>query len=532
MMSDSLKIIANGYVVTCDPGNRGGRYNLLIRGGRIIEISDSLDLFTSLHPYATVIDATDKLILPGFVNAHVHSESILLRELTQDLHFSLWKKNIHLAASTALLNNPENHEDVLSVMLTAYFGHLKAGSTLVGEYGPDVKEPGFAALLQALERSDVKSVVALQNWDQISHVRDLGPNRPRCMVSLGSEEEFTVYSFESAVRVARELDVPIVAHVGEQRESVETVRRNFQKDILAVLSGFNALKPSTLLVHANHLHGRELQTIEQIPLTPVVCARSALYKQTGYPVLRRLMGRTFRLCVGTDWGRIDVLGELQFLDQLPRLVPGMQRLSPLELLRMGTINGAYALGQASDAGSIETGKRADLTFWNVKGLRLPPLSPYAAANELAAFLINYLNTEDITDVMIDGDFYVVNRQCVTMLEDDIIEGLRKTWEKFFPEPPGTRTGAVPSAWSTAESALQARPKVLPFVSPERPAPAIPTGYEEGFPIEGKPLPEGDEDKSTASIGSPEISNDRTEMPTNLPELPKDVKRVFGEDEDS
>jgi len=241
MASDSLKIIANGHVVTCDPENRGGRYNLLIRDGRIIEISDSLDLFTSLHPYATVVDATGKLILPGFVNAHVHSESILLRQLTKDLHFGLWKKDIRLANSVSLLTDPGNHEDVLSVMLTAYFGHLKAGTTLVGEYGPALKQEAFAAHLQAVERSDVKSVIALQNWDEISYVRDLGPTRPRCMVSLGPEEEFTVYSFESAVRTARELGIPIVAHVGEQRESVEAVRRNFQKDILAVLSSFNAL---------------------------------------------------------------------------------------------------------------------------------------------------------------------------------------------------------------------------------------------------------------------------------------------------
>ena len=531
MASDSLKIIANGYVVTCDPGNRGGRYNLLIRDGRIIEISDSLDLFTSLHPYATVVDATGKLILPGFVNAHVHSESILLRHLTKNLHFGLWKKNIHLANTAALLTDPNNHEDVLSVMLTAYFAHLKAGTTLVGEYGPALKQEAFAAHLQAVERSDVKSVVALQNWDEISYVRDLGPNRPRCMVSLGPEEEYTVYSFENAVRIAHDLGIPIVAHVGEQRESVEAVKRNFQKDILAVLSSFNALEPTTILVHANHLHGREMQTIERLSLTPVLCARSAMYKQTGYPSLRHLLSRNIRLCVGTDWGMVDVLGELQFLDQLPLLIPGIRRLSPLELLRMGTINGAYALGQSTETGSIETGKRADLTFWNAKEIRLPPLSSYAAATELAAFLITYLNTRDITDVMIDGEFYVTNGQILTVLEDDLIEGFRKTWEKFFPEAPDMRTGVIPPEYYAAGETLQAGPKVIPFVSPRRPAPVVRTGFEEGFSSERSPVPEGTEEKSTVNIESPRSPDEKQEGTAHRPELPKDVKRVFGEDEE-
>jgi 5-methylthioadenosine/S-adenosylhomocysteine deaminase len=528
MASDSLKIVANGYVITCDPGNRGGRYNLLIRDGRILEISDSLDLFTSLHPYATVFDATGKLIIPGFVNAHMHSESVLLRELTDDLHFGLWKRNIHLSDSIAMLNDEANHEDMLSVALAAYFGHLKAGTTLVGEYGPAVKEKGFVALLQAIERSDVKGVVALQNWDQVGYVRDLGPNRPRCMVSLGAEEEYTVYSFENAVRVAKELDIPIVAHVGEQRESVEAVKRNFQRDILSVLSGFTALSPATILVHCNHLSKQEIQMIERLSLAPVVCARSAMCKQTGYPSLRHLTGRNIRLCVGTDWGTVDVLQELKFLDQLPLLLPNIRRASPLELLRMATINGAHALGQASETGSIETGKRADLAFFQMGDVRLPVHSPHATAQELAGFLIRYLGSGDITDVMIDGEFYVTNSQIVTMLEEDIVEGFRKTREKFFPEA----RGRLPATEDlTGDRALQARPKVIPFITQQRPAPAVTEGFEEGFQNREKTPKPVQEEEGAANLEPPVSPNSKADVTNKKPELPKDVKRVFGEDED-
>ena len=148
MAKDSLKIVANAFVIACDPENRGGRYNLLIRDGRIIEISDSLDLFTSLHPYAAVVDATGKLIIPGFVNAHVHSESILLRERTEELHFALWKRDIRLNDCIRMLQEADAHDDILSLYLTAYFSHLTSGTTLVGEFGPSLNERSFVAQLQ------------------------------------------------------------------------------------------------------------------------------------------------------------------------------------------------------------------------------------------------------------------------------------------------------------------------------------------------------------------------------------------------
>jgi len=51
-------------------------------------------------------------------------------------------------------------------------------------------------MLHCIERTEVKNVVALQNWDQITKAGALTGGRHRFLVSVGKEEEFTVYSFE------------------------------------------------------------------------------------------------------------------------------------------------------------------------------------------------------------------------------------------------------------------------------------------------------------------------------------------------
>ena len=531
MPKDSLKIIANAFVITCDPENRGGRYNLLVRDKHIIEISDSLDLFTSLHPYATVIDASGKLIIPGFVNSHIHSESILLRQRTEDLHYDLWKRDIRLNECSRMLLDPAAHDDILAVYLAAYFSHLKSGTTLVGEYGPAVKERSFIALLQAIDRSDVKSVVALQNWDQIRFVRDLATGRPRCMVSVGNEEDYTVYSFENVVKVAKELGVPLVAQIAEQRDAVEVVRRNFQKPLVAVLSNFQVLQPTTLLVHCNHLTEQEADTLATLSVTPVITARSAMWKQTGYSSLRHFASRSIRLCIGTDWGSVDMMKEMQFLYQLPLLISAVRKLSPLELIRMATINGACALGLASETGSIEAGKKADLTFFALEDIRLPVMSPHSTSEELAKHLVRHLSTENIADVMIDGEFYLRDGKIVTMVEEDIIEGFRKTWEKFFPMAPGVKPMKLPLERQPGEATDQGKGKIIPFVSVSRPPFPPPGGFEEGFTVIEKTPVAADDKNGTANLEAPAPPGAPSEEPGPKPELSKDVKRVFGEDED-
>jgi len=149
---------------------------------------------------------------------------------------------------------------------------------------------------------------------------------------------------------------------------------------------------------------------------------------------------------------------------------------------MGTINGAYALGQAADTGSIETGKRADLTFWNAKDIRLPPLSPYAAASELAAFLIGSLSTGDITDVMIDGEFYVAGGQILTVLDDDLIEGFRKTWERFFPEVPTSAQVSFRRSVTLPRSPCRPDPESFLLSHPNVRHPWCPPVLKRDFPV--------------------------------------------------
>ena len=521
-MEKDLLIIAGGLVLTCDPANHAGRYDLLVRNGRISEVALPGTLARQ-HADARVIDATEKLVIPGLVNAHFHPESLLLRPLTAGVHFALWAQDVSIRTALAQLLQPEAHDDVRSLTLAAAFAHVKCGTVAVAHFPPSFDADALQILGQSSARADLTSVQVLQTWQQIEQAR-VGLDGVRgCFLGLGPEQDLTVYNLATLARTSREMQIPLLAHIGEQREDEETVRRNFQKNVGAVLRDIGILQGETILVHCNYLQEQDLEHIESAGATIVLCARSAALKQTGYPLLRLLTAHNIRLALGSDWAHTDMLEEIRFLAQLPRLVSGMPAFSPLELIRMATINGALALGLGEELGSIEPGKRADLLFLSLRDLRLPLLTGMPPAREIADYVVTTATAHQISDVMIKGEFAFSGGELATITEDDVLAGLRATLGKWYAAPPQPEAAA---AAPVEEAVHQA--KILPFVAREPVETPDEEGFEEGFTVLG-PRP-----------GIPRIpqSPPPTPAPPHVeseeqqPELPKDVRREFGDDEEN
>jgi len=515
---ESATIIANGFVLTCDAANRGGRFHLLVRDGRIADIAGSLESLTSQFPRAPLLDATGLLITPGFVNAHFHGDSFLHRERTAGRPFAAWNADRPFAAACARLAEPGAEEDLVAVYTAASLAHILCGTTTVGEYGPPVEARPFVAMLQAVDRTGLRAAYALQNWEQIRTAGDLGPGRPPCFLNLGNPSDFTVYTFENLVRTGREKGLPLLAHLGEQREEGEYIRKYYRKDPMAVLRDFGALAPGALVAHANHCTEAEVQLASEQGIPVAACPRSAALKQTGYPALRTLLERGVFLCLGTDWASTDMLEEMRFLARLPLLIPGMPEPRATDVVRMATLNGAYALGVAADTGSIERGKFADLLLFDLTDVRVPFVDDLPGATELAALLVHHLTVRNLSRVLVRGRTVVQKGEAVEARARDAASALRRAVDRAYPRKTGTGSPETPP---------RAKTKVIPFAG----EPRTPEGEEGGFEEGARPAREEQPLRETpAEQTTPPQQQER--RPSHLPELSKDVRRVFGDDDDT
>lgn len=507
-------IIANGFALTCDQDNRGGRLHVLVQDGRIAEVATSLDALTGQQRGIRVIDATGKLLLPGFVNAHVHSDSLFHRVQTVGKHALVWQQDKAFVSAAARFT-ALSREEIDAAYQSLFAAHLRSGTTTVGEFPPPLDDRTFLALLQSADRCRTRTVTALQSWDQIVRASELGTARPPCVINLGTPGDFTIYSFENLVRAAKQQGFPLLAHVAETREDAETVRKNFRKDTVSLLRDMGALNPGTLVAHANHCADQEVRILEDLGIPLVLCARSAAGKQTGFPSLRSINGRNIFLCLGTDWGSLDMIREMHFCAHLPMLLPGISGFSPMEVIRMATVNGAYALGVDADTGSLQRGKRADITFFDLSDIRLPLLPPHPTTDDLALLVVRDLTAANVCDVMVGGEF-VVHKGVVTGAnEHDLMAGVRRIHAKLYPGDE-----SVPG-----EEPERSAPKVIQFVPDTKRSEADVESFESGFaprttapdePAEPQPWPK------------PRKKEPRSPQ---LPELSKDVRRVFGEDDD-
>jgi len=481
-----------------DAAGRCGRLSLLVRDGRIVDITPTTHTLTSLYPGAAVIDASACIIVPGFVNAHHHGESILLRHATDGVPLPDWEDHRDIAAARARLLEPASAPSVALLYRAAAFLHLRGGTTSLGEFPAPYNPPVLGEALEALAGAGLRVVAALRTWEQVGALR--GPGARRCAIATGPGDSFTVYSMENLVRLSAETGFPLVAQIGEERHEVESLRGRFRKSPLRILKDAGMLLPTTHLVHGNHLTAKDCEVLRETGIPLTLTLRSALAKQTGYSFLRHLRAQNLPLSVGTDWGPTDMLGELRALRTLPGYIPGTPSWTPLELMTMATINGARALGIDAHCGSLEVGKFADLVMVPMEPIPRPFPETDTTAAEIAEVLIDGGDGVMVTDVMTQGVFRLRTGDPLHERGGELLREFRRLHGIFFPGKRGI--------------ALEAQKPHVPLVPAER------TGTTAG----------AGEESSPGAEGAPPAAETPGESAQKFPVPTRKIGKVFGEDD--
>jgi 5-methylthioadenosine/S-adenosylhomocysteine deaminase len=351
------------------------------------------------------VDASGRIVLPGFVNAHYHVESFLLRTLTGRRSFASWPSRAPLGEAVEKLRGSAPATALEALYGVAGSFLLRHGTTTVGDFPLSYSSPRLQAARAGFSLAGIRHSVVFQSWDQIEAVRDVGPpDDRRGLVSLGRMDEFTLYSLENHLRAARERRIPLCTHAAETPGEVEQFRKNFKKGLLTVLKEYGALDGGTQVIHGNHLGQADVALLRGAGANLTLCPLSAVSKRTGYPLLSRLSGADIRLSLGTDWGGVDMMADIRFLRVLPNLTEGIRHFSAVDLLRMATINGAHALGLGAQTGSLEIGKKADMIFLSPE--LAGPVGGDLPVEGIAGLVVDHLDRGAITDVLVNGQFVI------------------------------------------------------------------------------------------------------------------------------
>jgi cytosine/adenosine deaminase-related metal-dependent hydrolase len=329
-----------------------------------------------------VIDLGCVALIPGLVNAHTHLEFSYLNRPLGKVGMPLvdWIRLIIAERGRGNLVPLEN----VNRGLVESHGH---GVTTIGDIttgaatsGADVAHfhevIGFS---QARAESALRVVIERIKFQPPSHqlLHGISPHAP-----------YTVSPklIKLLVAHAQQRNLPVAMHLAESREELEFLRDGagpFRKlledrsmwDPDAVPLGSRPLDylqiladaPRTLVIHGNYLDDEELKFLasNRERMSLIYCPRThAFFIHPAYP-LSRAISAGVRIALGTDSRAsnldLDLLAEMRFV------MRSHPATDPQEVLRMGTLNGAEALGRAADVGSITPGKLANLVALPIPG---------------------------------------------------------------------------------------------------------------------------------------------------------------------
>lgn len=435
-MSRSI-LIKGGTIIPVTDDDAISTGDLLVRHGRIAAIG------TINETADETIDARGCALLPGFVQTHIHLCQTLFRGAADDLPLIDWLKQRVWPLEAA-------HRPA-SIRASAQLGIaelIKGGTTCAltmetvkhtSEVFRVVEESGFratigkcmmdagadvpAALHEETEASIQAALALLKEW----HGRADGRLRycfaPRFAVSC------TRALLERVAQLAREHGVLVHTHASENLSEIEMVERATGLRNIAYLHAVGLTAPHVALAHCVHVNDEELDILARTGTHVLHCPSSNLKLGSGIAPIAEMLARAISVSLGADGApcnnRLDMFTEMRTAALLQKVRLGADTLPARHALKLATVAGARALGLRAELGTLEVGKRADITILHLERLHLTPRP------DLISSIVYAAEAADVRDVLIDGRVVMRERELQTLSERDVINEAHAQAEQLF-----------------------------------------------------------------------------------------------------
>ncbi len=343
---------------------------LTVEGDRIVDVGP----FDPESRDALVHDLRGSLLVPGFVDTHVHVPQTRVigsasGPLLEWLESSIFPEEARFADETYARVTTELFLDAaLRVGTTSFMAFSSSHARATEVMFEAMAERGVRATLGlTLMDERCPASLAVGPDDALTAARALARRyHGRGLLRFAVTPRFALSCsrrmLEGAAALARELDLPIQTHIAENpREGIETLAvHSFASDYLGVYEAAGLLGPRTVLAHAIHLSDSEWDRVASAGAAIAHCPDSNYFLGSGRFDLSKARARGVRVGLASDVaaGRtFDLRAAVSYAFDTAREVRAP--IDAQELFARATLLGADAIGLGEVTGSLERGKQAD-----------------------------------------------------------------------------------------------------------------------------------------------------------------------------
>jgi 5-methylthioadenosine/S-adenosylhomocysteine deaminase len=393
--------------------------DVLVEGSKIVAVRPGISA-----PGAQVIDASNTIVMPGFVDTHRHMWQGILRNILPDGSLA-----DYIAVVQKVIGQAYTPEDVYAGNYSSALGCIEAGVTTVLDWSHIHNSPEHTdAAIKALQDSGVRAVFAYGtpqtasgNWmDAPRHKYPDDIARLRKQYFSSDDQLLTLFLASpggtpdvilKTWKAARDVGAPITIHVG-----VGAFGRNA---LLEKIHAIEPLRADTTYIHCCTLNDREWKLIRDTGGTVSIAGYVETLMGHGNPPVQKAIDFGIRPSLSVDvetsvpndlFTQMRTVLSLQKNEVWARSLAGDKNpprfLTSREVLEFATIEGARANGLQRKVGTLTPGKEADVILLRTDRLNVMPM------NNAVGAVVTSMGPQNVDTVLIGGRVKKRNGQLV------------------------------------------------------------------------------------------------------------------------
>lgn len=401
--------------------------DILIKDGKINRIENSME-----DEDCYQINAKNKIVMPGLINAHTHIPMSIFRETTEGcslyewLNEKIWPKEEKLTK-----------EDIYWASMLSFIEMIRTGCTCSNDQYFMSEE-----IRKAAEKAKIRLVLTrtitdngieqeankrIEEFIELYNSRDL--NNDLITYSVAPHSFYTCSSncLEKVSKLALEYDLPVHVHFLESIDEIEDIKKKHGKEAIDVLQEYFS-NTHNILAHCVKLNDRDIGILKNMNCHIVHNPISNLRLGCKIADTTKYLQEGLNVALGTDGqgsgSNLDMFDSMRTACLIQGGIhENEERIGAKDAIKMATINGAKALKLDDKVGSIEIGKDADIIIVDMEE-KLDNIKIVPNLNDISNLVYNTNGTNVETNI-VKGNILMENKKIKHINVNEVIEKCRQ-----------------------------------------------------------------------------------------------------------
>jgi len=443
-MTNTL-LIKNGIIITLGEDPKVlYNHSVLIENGLIKKIAPAIEF---KEMYDKEIDAKGKVVLPGFINAHMHFYSTLVRGLGKakpsgnflEVLENLWWR------LDKVLTPEDNYYSALIMLVngirrgtTTFIDHHASPMAIAGslqQIAKAVKETGLrASLCYELSDRDGEAIAEegiKENYEFIKYTQKNNDEFLKALFGLHASFTLSDKTLDKASNIGKEINSGFHIHVAEAESDENYNVKNYGMRVVERLNKFGILGKKTIAAHCVHVDENEMDLLNDTGTIVVHNPQSNLNNAVGIADVVKMANKGILVGLGTDAMTVNMIEEIRVALWAQHLKQNNPTAGFMEIASTLFFNNAKIANRYWNIplGKIEEGAAGDIVLIDYN-----PPTPLDESTVLG-HLIFGISQSDTDTTIVNGKVLMENRILkLDIDEEEIARKARKLtealWKRF------------------------------------------------------------------------------------------------------